>query len=120
MVAGADQAAARKWWLGELSRRANETEVELAELPISPVQVAQVGKLVDSGKLTDKMARQVIEAVLAGEGEPAEIVKARGLEVVSDDDTLSRAVDEAIAANPGVADKIRGGKVQAAGASSVP
>ncbi|AJQ90815.1 Aspartyl/glutamyl-tRNA(Asn/Gln) amidotransferase subunit B [Propionibacterium freudenreichii] len=116
VVAGADQAAARKWWLGELSRRANETEVELAELPISPVQVAQVGKLVDSGKLTDKMARQVIEAVLAGEGEPAEIVKARGLEVVSDDDTLSRAVDEAIAANPGVADKIRGGKVQAAGA----
>lgn len=70
VVAGADQAAARKWWLGELSRRANETEVELAELPISPVQVAQVGKLVDSGKLTDKMARQVIEAVLAGRANP--------------------------------------------------
>lgn len=116
VLAGADQSAARKWWLGELARRANELEVTLAELPISPQQVAEVAALVDSGTLTDKMARQVLDGVLAGEGDPAQVVKARGLSVVSDDATLTAAVDEAIAANPDVAEKIRAGKVQAAGA----
>ena len=58
----------------------------------------------------------MIEGVLAGEGSPAEVVASRGLAVVSDDSALSEAVDAAIAANPDVADKIRGGKVQAAGA----
>ena len=54
--------------------------------------------------------------MLAGEGTPSEVVSARGLEVVSDDGALVAAVDEALAANPDVAEKIRGGKVQAAGA----
>ena len=72
--------------------------------------------LVDAGTINDKLARQVIEGVLAGEGSPAEVVAARGLAVVSDDGALGEAVDAAIAANPDVADKIRAGKVQAAGA----
>ncbi|HWG26746.1 MAG TPA: Asp-tRNA(Asn)/Glu-tRNA(Gln) amidotransferase GatCAB subunit B, partial [Actinospica sp.] len=65
--------------------------------------------------LNDKLARQVLDAVLAGEGSPDEVVAARGLAIVSDDSTLIAAVDEAIAANPGVAEKIRAGKVAAAG-----
>ena len=54
--------------------------------------------------------------LLAGEGTPAEIVAARGLAIVSDDGALGAAVDNAIAANPDVADKIRDGKHAAAGA----
>ncbi len=54
--------------------------------------------------------------MLAGEGSPAEVVAHRGLAVVSDDAALGAAVDAAIAAHPEVADKIRAGKVQAAGA----
>ena len=54
--------------------------------------------------------------MLAGEGTPDEVVARRGLAVVSDDTALTAAVDEAIAANPEVAEKIRGGKVAAAGA----
>jgi aspartyl-tRNA(Asn)/glutamyl-tRNA(Gln) amidotransferase subunit B len=57
----------------------------------------------------------VIDAVLAGEGDPDEVVEARGLAVVSDDSALAAAVDEAIAANPEVAAKIRDGKIAAAG-----
>ncbi|HAM44216.1 MAG TPA: Asp-tRNA(Asn)/Glu-tRNA(Gln) amidotransferase GatCAB subunit B [Propionibacteriaceae bacterium] len=116
VTAGASPAAARKWWLTELARRANETGVELAELPISPAQVAAVQALVDAGTVNDKLARQVIDGVLAGEGEPAEVVVARNLAVVSDDSALTEAVDRAIAAYPDVAAKIREGKVQAAGA----
>ncbi|ASW53930.1 Asp-tRNA(Asn)/Glu-tRNA(Gln) amidotransferase subunit GatB [Plantactinospora sp. KBS50] len=116
IAAGASPAGARKWWLGELSRRANETGVELAAVGATPGQVAELQRLVDEGKLNDKLARTVLEGVVAGEGSPAEIMARRGLEVVSDTGALSAAVDEAIAANPDVADKVRAGKVAAAGA----
>lgn len=114
--AGAPSDQARKWWMGELARNANETGRGLDELPITPAQVARVTELVASGDLNDKLARQVIEGVLAGEGDPDTVVEKRGLKVVSDEGALSTAVDEAIAANAGIADKIRAGKVAAAGA----
>lgn len=114
--AGTTGQAARKWWMGELARTAKEQEIGLEDLPVTPARIAALQGLVDSGRLTDKLARQVLEGVLAGEGEPEEVATARGLEVVSDDGALLAAVDEALAANPDVADKIRGGKVQAAGA----
>jgi aspartyl-tRNA(Asn)/glutamyl-tRNA(Gln) amidotransferase subunit B len=116
VAAGATPAAARKWWLSDLARRANEQSLDLVELPVNPADVARVQALVDEGKINDKLARQVFDGVLAGEGTPDEVVAARGLEVVSDDGALSAAVDNAIAANPDVADKIRDGKVAAAGA----
>jgi aspartyl-tRNA(Asn)/glutamyl-tRNA(Gln) amidotransferase subunit B len=115
MAEGAAPAEASKWWLGELARRANESGVELAALPVTPAQVARVCELVASGALNDRLARLVLDGVLAGEGSPDEIVTARGLAVVSDDAALLGAVDEAIAANPDVAAKIRSGKVAAAG-----
>ncbi|MEV7602778.1 Asp-tRNA(Asn)/Glu-tRNA(Gln) amidotransferase subunit GatB [Kitasatospora sp. NPDC089797] len=116
IAAGAPADQARKWWMGELARRANETGTELSEQPITPAQVARVTALVAEGKLNDKLARQVIEAVLAGEGEPDEVVEKRGLAVVSDDSALGAAVDQAIAENEAIAAKIRDGKVQAVGA----
>jgi len=113
--AGAPASEARSWWVAYLTQQANAREVELADLPITPEQVAKVIALVADGKLTNKLARQVVDGVLAGEGEPEEVVAARGLEVVRDDSALQAAVDEALAANPDIADKIRSGKVQAAG-----
>jgi aspartyl-tRNA(Asn)/glutamyl-tRNA(Gln) amidotransferase subunit B len=116
IAAGASPQTARKWWLGELARRANESETDLAALGVTPADVARVQALVDEGTLNDKLARQVLDGLLAGEGTPDEVVAARGLGIVSDDDALGTAVDNAIAANPDVADKIRDGKVAAAGA----
>jgi aspartyl-tRNA(Asn)/glutamyl-tRNA(Gln) amidotransferase subunit B len=116
VAAGASPQSARKWWLTELSRHAGDRGVDLADVGITPTQVAEVQKLVDARTVNDQLARQVIAGVLAGEGSPAEVVAARGLAVVSDDSALGAAVDAAIAANPDVAEKIRGGKVQAAGA----
>ena len=97
-------------------QKANEVGIELGALPITPKQVAAVVKLVDDGKLSNKLARQVVEGVLAGDGEPEQVMADRGLEVVRDDSALQSAVDEALAANPDVVEKIRGGKVAAAGA----
>ncbi|MBI3216405.1 MAG: Asp-tRNA(Asn)/Glu-tRNA(Gln) amidotransferase subunit GatB [Mycobacterium sp.] len=113
---GASSEAARAWWGNFLVQKANESGVELAALPITPAQVATVITLIDDGKLSNKLGRQVVEGVLAGEGEPEAVMQARGLAVVRDDSLIQAAVDEALAANPDIAEKIRGGKVQAAGA----
>ena len=115
VAAGASAAQARKWWTGELARIANERGVDVGTL-ISPTDVAAVVALVEDGKLTDRLARQAIEGVIAGEGTPSEVVESRGLIVVSDDTALIAAIDEALAAQPDVLEKIREGKVQAAGA----
>jgi aspartyl-tRNA(Asn)/glutamyl-tRNA(Gln) amidotransferase subunit B len=116
VAGGTAPTIAYKWWLNELARRANDAGKELTDLPITGGTVSTVAALVESGVLNDRLARQVFDGVLAGEGTPEEVVAARGLAVVSDDAALTAAVDEAIAANPEVADKIRGGKVAAAGA----
>ncbi|HEY3467703.1 MAG TPA: Asp-tRNA(Asn)/Glu-tRNA(Gln) amidotransferase subunit GatB [Amycolatopsis sp.] len=114
--AGATPDEARGWWVNTLAQEANAREVELAELAITPAQVAEVIGLVSSGELTNKLAKEVVQGVLAGEGSPREVVEKRGLKVVSDDSALLTAVDEALAAQPDIADKIRGGKIAAAGA----
>lgn len=116
MAAGATPAGAKKWWLGELARRSNDSGVALADLGVTPAAVARIEVLIGEGSLNDKMARQVIDGVLAGEGDPDAVVAARGLVLVSDDAALTAAVDEAIAGNADVADKVRGGKVAAVGA----
>ena len=116
VAAGAPAGEARSWWVSYLTQQANARGVEAAGLPITPAQVARVIALVASGELNNKLARQVVDGVLAGEGEPDDVVAARGLAVVSDEGALVAAVDEALAAQPDVADKIRGGKVAAAGA----
>jgi aspartyl-tRNA(Asn)/glutamyl-tRNA(Gln) amidotransferase subunit B len=115
VAAGASPADARKWWLGELARRANDAGLELTDLAITPAQVARVAALVSGGALNDRLARDVIDAVLAGEGDPDQVVAARGLAVVSDAGALNAAIDQAIAANPDVVAKVRDGKLAAVG-----
>jgi aspartyl-tRNA(Asn)/glutamyl-tRNA(Gln) amidotransferase subunit B len=115
VAAGASPQAARKWWSGEISRLANARAAEATSL-VSPADVAALVALIDSGALNDRLARQVLEGVIDGEGSPQEVVDARGLAVVSDDGALIAAIDEALAAQPDVLAKIKDGKVQAAGA----
>ncbi len=116
VAAGAAPAAARKWWTGVLARRANTDGVAVTDLGVTPAHVAELDGLVTSGRLNDSMARQVLDGVVAGEGTPTQVADARGLELVQDDGALQAAVDKVVAANPDVAEKIRGGKVQAVGA----
>jgi aspartyl-tRNA(Asn)/glutamyl-tRNA(Gln) amidotransferase subunit B len=113
--AGAGPQAARKWWMGELSRTANELNVEPASL-VTPAQVAELQVAVDAGIINDKLARQALAGLIANEGTVAQIIDARGLTVVSDDGALIAAIDAALAQQPDVLEKIASGKVEAAGA----
>ena len=115
VLLGADPTKARSWWLGEISRIANDKAVSPTDL-ITVNDVAQIIELISKGELTDKLARQVVEGVIAKEGSPSEVIAKRGLKVVSDDSQLMKAIEEAIAAAPDTAEKVRGGNIPAAGA----
>ena len=114
--AGATASGAKKWWLGELSREANAKGVSLEELPITPADVAEVEKLIASGKLNDKLAKKTVSGVLAGEGTPDEVVKKHGYEVVQDTGALEAAVDQALADNPDIVEKLKSGNMKPMGA----
>ncbi|MGL5816240.1 MAG: Asp-tRNA(Asn)/Glu-tRNA(Gln) amidotransferase subunit GatB [Phycicoccus sp.] len=120
VAAGATPGAARKWWSGEIARRANgagqDVPAYASSLGVTAAHVVELEGLVASGRLNDAMARQAWEGVLDGEGTPTEVADARGLALVRDTGALEAAVDAVIAANPEVAQKIRDGKVQAVGA----
>lgn len=113
---GTAPQSARKWWVADLLRRANDAGVELAEVGVTPKQVAEVQALVDAKTINDKLARQVFDGLIAGEGTAADVIEKRGLALVSDDGPLLAAIDDALAAQPDIADKIRGGNHAAAGA----
>jgi aspartyl-tRNA(Asn)/glutamyl-tRNA(Gln) amidotransferase subunit B len=116
VAAGAKPQAARKWWTGEIARLANADDKDILELAITPADVAELAGLVEAGKINDRLAREVLTYVLAGEGSPAAVVAARGLEVVSDDGALIAAIEAALAKQPDVLGAIREGRMQAAGA----
>jgi aspartyl-tRNA(Asn)/glutamyl-tRNA(Gln) amidotransferase subunit B len=112
---GAPVAEARNWWSGYLAQQANSREVETSSLPITPAAVARVIFLVAQGSLSTALARQAIDGVLQTGADVDAIIAERGLAVVSDTSALTEAADAAIAANPDVAEKVRGGKIPAVG-----
>jgi aspartyl-tRNA(Asn)/glutamyl-tRNA(Gln) amidotransferase subunit B len=116
VLLGSDPTKARSWWLGEISRIANDKEVAVTELSITPADVAEIVALVNKGELTDKLARQVVEGVIAGEGSPAAVVAKRGIKVVNDDGALMAAIEKVCADQPETAQKVRDGHIPAAGA----
>lgn len=113
---GADPTKARGWWLGEILRIANDRDVAITELAITPIDVAQIVALVSAGELTDKLARQVIEGVINGEGKPSDVITSRGIKVVNDDSALMAAIEKACGDAPETAEKIRNGHLPAVGA----
>lgn len=114
--AGASPAGARKWWMGEISRTANENDTTLEELSITPADVARVEALIAEGKLNDKLAKQTVSGVIAGEGAPDEVVAKHGYEVVQDTGALEAEVDKALAANPDIVEKLKSGNMKPMGA----
>jgi aspartyl-tRNA(Asn)/glutamyl-tRNA(Gln) amidotransferase subunit B len=114
--AGAPVAEARNWWLGYLTQEANAREIDAAELPITPAQVAHLIALVADGTLSVALARQAVDGVLATGADVDTVIVERGLKRVSDTGALESAADDAIAANAEVADKVRAGKIPAVGA----
>ena len=113
--AGASAQAARKWWLGELARRATELDKELTELNVTVADICEIENLVQTEALTDKLARAVLDGLINKEGSVSEIIQKRQLIVLSDDASLIPVIQAAILANPDIVEKVKAGKLQALG-----
>ena len=116
---GASSESARAWWGNFLVQKANEAGVELDWLPITPAQVAAVVNSSTTASCRTSWPVRSSRACWPGRANPEAVMTARGLALVRDDSLIQSAVDDALAANPEVAEKIRGGKVRRPGQSSV-
>jgi aspartyl-tRNA(Asn)/glutamyl-tRNA(Gln) amidotransferase subunit B len=116
--AGSSAQGARKWWMTSLANYASLNALTLDEIAtqvVTPAQVASLQELIEAGEINDKIARTVLDAMMAGEGDPKEIVEKRGLKVVNDDSALITAIEDAFARMPKAKEDIASGNIGAAG-----
>jgi aspartyl-tRNA(Asn)/glutamyl-tRNA(Gln) amidotransferase subunit B len=114
-VAAASGAASREianWVTGDLMAHLKESGAAPSQLPLSPAGLAELLKLVGDGTLSRPLAKEVLAAALAGEGNgsPAAIVQSRGLAQVSDEGALAAAVQAVLDAHPAEVDRYRSGE----------
>ncbi|MCW5592337.1 MAG: Asp-tRNA(Asn)/Glu-tRNA(Gln) amidotransferase subunit GatB [Burkholderiales bacterium] len=112
-AAGGEPKACANWVLGELSALLNRLEVEADSSPVRPASLAGLVKRVLDGTVTGKAAKEVFEAIAAGEGEADAIIEKRGLRQISDSGAIEALVDQVLAANPKLVDDYRAGKEKA-------
>ena len=106
----ADPRLAANWVIGDLSAALNRDALEIEQSRVTPEALAGLlARLVD-GTISGKIAKEVFEAMWAGEGSADQVIEARGLEQISDTGTLEAVVDAVISAHPGQVAEYRGGK----------
>ena len=116
-VAGAGAANAKlcaNWVMGEIASRLNAEQREFAQLPVSAAQLAGVVARIADGTISNKMAREVFDALWNGEAADADtVIAARGLKQVSDASAIEPIIEEVLAANPKSVEEFRAGKEKA-------
>jgi aspartyl-tRNA(Asn)/glutamyl-tRNA(Gln) amidotransferase subunit B len=101
--------------MGELSRLLNTGNMEISQCHITPVQLADMLKLMDKGTISGKIAKTVFEEMFDSGKEPEQIVKEKGLMQISDEGAIASEVDRVLADNPKVVEDYRAGKEKALG-----
>ncbi len=105
--------AAANWIINNLRAKLTESQTTLADLKFKPGSILELVELVDSGKISNKIAQEVFAQTFASGEAPSKIVERKGLAQVSDTGAIEAFCDQAIAANPGPAADYRAGKVAA-------
>jgi aspartyl-tRNA(Asn)/glutamyl-tRNA(Gln) amidotransferase subunit B len=113
--AGGKAKAASNWVMTEVLRKAKEGERGLDSAPVGPQALARLVKLVDSGTISGRTAKDVFEKMWATGEEPEAIVEREGLTQLSDDSALEALVAEVVSSSPGQAASYRGGREAALG-----
>ena len=114
-AASGNPKAASNWIMVELLGRVNAAGIELSNVRISPDSLAALIRLVQSGRITGPIAKQVFERMFAEGGDPETIVEAEGLGRVGDDRAIDDLVRATLAANPKPVQQFRAGKHQTFG-----
>ncbi|MDP3834087.1 MAG: Asp-tRNA(Asn)/Glu-tRNA(Gln) amidotransferase GatCAB subunit B, partial [Hydrogenophaga sp.] len=102
------------WIMGEVSRRLNADEGDMASVPVSAAQLAAlIGRIAD-GTVSNNAAKQVFDVLWTGEGQDVDaVIEAKGLKQMNDTGALEKIVDEVMAANADNVAQFRAGKEKA-------
>ncbi len=103
------------WLMGETLRLLKEKGMDPEEILFSPEHLAKLIQLVDSKAINSTVAKEVFEAMFAGNVDPEQYVEEKGLKTVNDEDTLRTTIAEVIASNPQSVEDYRNGKEKAIG-----
>ncbi|WP_144730609.1 Asp-tRNA(Asn)/Glu-tRNA(Gln) amidotransferase subunit GatB [Extensimonas perlucida] len=105
---------ASNWIMGEVSRRLNAEEIDIAQSPVAAAQLAALIARIADGTLSNSAARQVFDALWKGEGSDVDaLIEAKGLKQVNDTGALEQIIAEVIAANPDNVAQFKAGKDKA-------
>ncbi|HEX6221241.1 MAG TPA: Asp-tRNA(Asn)/Glu-tRNA(Gln) amidotransferase subunit GatB [Acidimicrobiia bacterium] len=113
--AGASPRAAAHWLTGEVTAWLRRTETESGDLPLDGSQLAELIDIVEDGTVSSSAAKEVLDGVLSGEGDPRSVAESRDLVQISDTSALEAAVDEALAANPDAVESYQAGETKVVG-----
>ena len=115
VAAGADAKLASNWIMGDLSGYMNAEGKELHDLPLTPQALAGMIVLIEKGTISSKIAKTVFKELVENGGNPEEIVKAKGLEQISDEGALLKIITEALDNNPKSIEDYKAGQKKATG-----
>ena len=110
---GGEAKLVANWVMGSVAAKLNEAGQDIAASPVSPAQLAGLLKRIADNTISGKMAKEVFEAMWAGEGEADAIIESRGLKQVSDSGAIEAIVDEVLAANAAMVAEYKAGKEKA-------
>ena len=112
-VAAATKARAQvtaNWVIGDLSGALNRDGLDIDSCSIAATDLAGLLDRIADNTISGKIAKEVFEAMWAGEGSADEIIEARGLKQITDSSAIEAVVDQVIAANPGQVAEYKAGK----------
>ena len=107
---GGDARTTANWITGELFAALNRDELDFSNVPVSADRLAKLINRISDGTISNKIAKQVFDAMWNGDGEPDEIIEAQGLKQVTDSGAIEALVDEVLANNPEQIEQYKSGK----------
>ena len=113
-VSGAAKLASN-WMLGEVSKALNAKEIGIKDCPVSAEMLAGMIKRIEDNTISGKIAKEVFEAMWAGDGDADTVIDKKGLKQITDTGAIEALVDEVIANNPSQAAEFKAGKEQLMG-----
>jgi aspartyl-tRNA(Asn)/glutamyl-tRNA(Gln) amidotransferase subunit B len=110
---GGDSRHIANWIVGEVSAALHRNDLDIAAAPVRPAGLAALLTRIADGTISSKIAKDVFDAMWAGEGDPDAIIASKGLKQITDQGAIEKVVDEVIATNPAIVAEFRAGKDKA-------
>jgi aspartyl-tRNA(Asn)/glutamyl-tRNA(Gln) amidotransferase subunit B len=107
---GGQPKAVANWMMGDLMRLLNETNTPLEECPLTPGRLVDMLSLIEQGTISGKIAKTVFEEMFRTGRDAGAVVKEKGLVQITDEEAITKAVEEVLGASPGEVERFKAGE----------